>query len=142
MRELRTFGSTVERYMAGMSHLHTMHRTDLSALALIMDGKGNTPKALSEQLSLSPPATSAMLARLELAGHVRRSPMTDDRRSVHIEVTESAMAVGASMFGLLARHIRPVLDGHDPAELRRLTEILQQLVAAANSAIEHTHPAS
>lgn len=128
--------------MAGMSHLHTMHRTDLSALALIMDGKGTTPKALSEQLSLSPPATSAMLARLEQAGHVRRTQMTDDRRSVHVEVTESAMAVGASMFGLLARHIVPVLDAHDPAELQRFADILQQLIAAANSAIEHTHPGS
>lgn len=128
--------------MAGMSHLHTMHRTDLSALALIMDGKGTTPKALSEQLSLSPPATSAMLARLEQAGHVRRTQMTDDRRSVHVEVTESAMAVGASMFGLLARHILPVLDEQDPAELQRFAEILQQLIAAANSAIEHTHPGS
>lgn len=123
-----------------MSDLHTMHRTDLSALALIMDGKGTTPKALSEQLALSPPAISAMLTRLEHAGHVTRTPMTDDRRSVRIEVTPSARAVGGSIFGLLGRHVRPVLDARDPAELRRFTELLQEVVAATNTAIEQTHP--
>ncbi|MFI5425535.1 MarR family winged helix-turn-helix transcriptional regulator [Aeromicrobium sp. UC242_57] len=127
VRELRTFVNSVERYMAEMSHLHTMHRTDLTALSLIMEGKASSPKELSDVLALSPPATSAMLTRLEQAGHIERSQLPLDRRAVHIEMTESARSVGVSMFGVLARHMHPVLEAADPADLRTFAALLEQL---------------
>lgn len=134
VRELRTFVNSVEQYTTQMSHLHTMHRTDLTALALIMDGKADSPKALSEMLALSPPATSALLARLEQAGHIERSRVPDNRRSVHISVTDSAREVGGSMFGLLAKHMQPVLAAQAPEDLRKATALMADLAAAARAA--------
>lgn len=125
---------SVERYMTAMSHLHTMHRTDMTALSLIMDRKASSPKELSDVLALSPPATSAMLARLEQAGHIERSQVPGNRRSVHIEVTQAARAVGGSMFGVLAQHMRPILDAQDPADLRAFTVLMEQIVAATDAA--------
>ncbi|WP_456696475.1 MarR family winged helix-turn-helix transcriptional regulator [Aeromicrobium sp. P5_D10] len=134
VRELRTFVGSVERYMTEMSHLHTMHRTDLTALSLIMDHKASSPKELSDVMALSPPATSAMLARLEQAGHIERSQLPGNRRSVHIEITDTARAVGGSMFGVLAQHMRRVLDVQDPADLRAFTTLMEQIVAATDAA--------
>lgn len=134
VRELRSFSGEIERYIAQMSHVHTMHRTDLTALALVMDRGGASPGQISDGLGLSPSATSAMLDRLESAGHVRRTRVASDRRSVRVEVTDSARAVGGSMFGILARHMRAVLDTHDESELAAMAVLMEQINGAARAA--------
>jgi DNA-binding MarR family transcriptional regulator len=136
VRELRLFNLEIERYVQRMSHVHSMHRTDLSAIGLVMDRGGATPKDIAEGLNLSPSATSAMIDRLESAGHVRRERVESDRRSVRVEVTDQALAVGSSMFGLLARHMREVLDEHDDAELAAMASLMERLNAAARAASE------
>lgn len=136
VRELRAFSGEIERYVAQMSHVHTMHRTDLTALALVMDHGGASPGQISEGLGLSPSATSAMLDRLETAGHVRRTRVESDRRSVHVEVTDRARAVGGSMFGILARHMRAVLDAHDETELAAMATLMEQVNGATRAARE------
>lgn len=134
VRELRTFSGEIERYIAQMSHVHTMHRTDLTALALVMDRGGASPGEISEGLGLSPSATSAMLDRLESAGHVNRTRVESDRRSVRVEVTDSARAVGGSMFGILAGHMRAVLDAHDERDLAAMAALMEQLNGATRAA--------
>lgn len=134
VRELRTFSGEIERYVAQMSHVHTMHHTDLTALALVMDRGGASPGQISDGLGLSPSATSAMLDRLESAGHVRRSRGESDRRSVRVEVTDSARAVGGSMFGILARHMRTVLDAHEETELAATALLMEQINGAVRAA--------
>lgn len=142
VRELRAFVNSVERYTSDMGHLHTMHRTDLTALSFVMDGKASSPKQLSDALALSPPATSAMLSRLEQAGHIERSQVPGNRRSVHIEVTDSAREVGGAVFGLLARHMAPVLAAQDPTDLRKFTALMSELIAAADAARSQIGPTS
>ncbi len=134
VRELRSFSGEIERYIAQMSHVHTMHRTDLTALALVMDRGGASPGEISDGLGLSPSATSAMLDRLESAGHVSRARVESDRRSVRVEVTESARTVGGSMFGILARHMRAVLEGHDERDLAAMAALMEQVNAATRAA--------
>lgn len=134
VRELRLFNLEIERYVLRMSHVHAMHRTDLSAIGLVMDRGGATPKDIAEGLNLSPSATSAMIDRLERAGHVRRERVESDRRSVRVEITDQALAVGSSMFGLLAAHMREVLDEHDPDELAAMAVLMERINAAARAA--------
>ena len=134
VRELRIFNLEIERYTQRMSHLHAVHRTDLSAIGFVMDHGGATPKDIAEALNLSPSATTAMIDRLERAGHVRRERDAHDRRSVHVEITDQAVAVGSSMFGLLASHMRGVLDGHDERELAAMAALMERLNASARAA--------
>ncbi|NRQ49980.1 MarR family winged helix-turn-helix transcriptional regulator [Aeromicrobium stalagmiti] len=134
VRELRIFAGEIERYILQMSHTHSMHRTDLAAIALVMDRETTTPKDISDGLGLSPSATTAMLDRLERAGHVTRERVETDRRSVHVEITDTAIAVGGSMFGILARHMRQVLDTQDDAELARTAALMEQINTATRAA--------
>lgn len=136
VRQLRMFNLQTGRYVQRMSHRHSMHRTDLAAIGLVMDRGGATPKDIAHGLNLSPSATTAMIDRLERAGHVRRERVAGDRRSVRVEVTEQALAVGASMFGLLAAHMRPVLDAYDQDELEALAGLMQRINAAAAAAAD------
>lgn len=134
VRELRIFAGEIERYILQMSHTHSMHRTDLAAIALVMDRETTTPKDISDGLGLSPSATTAMLDRLERAGHVTRERVETDRRSVHVEITDTAIAVGGSMFGILAHHMRQVLDTQDDAELARTAVLMEQINTATRAA--------
>jgi DNA-binding MarR family transcriptional regulator len=140
VRSMRGFGNELEAYVGAAGRERAMHRTDLTGLALVMDeersGTPMTPGRLSAALQLSAPATSAMLDRLERLGHVRRTRHATDRRSVVVEVTEHARAVGGAMFGQLGRHIAPVLADYDDEQLALVAEFLDKAAQATRAARE------
>ena len=138
VRALRSFTNETELYVGAAGREAAMHRTDLTGLAMVMDrgdtGTPMTPGQLSAALHLSAPATSAMLDRLERLGHVHRSPHPTDRRSVVVEMTDHARAVGEQMFGRLAAHLAPVLAGRSEEELADVAEFLEAVGAATRAA--------
>lgn len=134
IRELRTFSEEIERYISQMSQLHTMHRTDLSAIALIMELGEASPRDISDGLGLSPSATSAVLNRLERAEHVRRWQSATDRRSVRVEVTDQARTVGKAMFMQLAQHVNKALELHDDGELAETAVLIEEINRATRAA--------
>jgi DNA-binding MarR family transcriptional regulator len=129
---LRAFTTAMDRYIDVHGGTVGMHRTDLVALAHVMDasrrGAQMTPTELSSALNLSPPATSALLTRLEAVGHVRRTHASSDRRRVSIEMTNEAIGVGRQVFGPLAEAMRAAIAGSTRQEqdvvLRFLTDVL------------------
>lgn len=125
-------------YVAAAGREHEMGRTDLTGLTVAMDeeaeGHPVTPGRLSAALQLSAPATSALLDRLERLGHVHRSPHATDRRSVVVEVTEHARAVGSAMFGGLAQHYAPVLADYHEDQLELVAEFLCRVAEATHDA--------
>jgi DNA-binding MarR family transcriptional regulator len=144
IRAMRAFTNESELYVGAVSREATMHRTDLSGLAVVMDrgdtGDPATPGQLSAALHLSAPATSAMLERLERLGHVRRRPHPTDRRSVVVEMTDHARQVGGAMFGRLAAHMGPVLAGYSDEELALVADFLEKAGEATRAAREEIPP--
>lgn len=136
VRQLRIFNLETERYIQRQSQRHAMHRTDLAAIGLVMDRGGASPTDIANGLNLSPSATTAMIDRLERAGHVRRERHESDRRSVRVEVTDQALAVGSSMFGILAKHMRTVLDSYDEDELAAMALLMERLNGSARAAAD------
>lgn len=142
VRALRTYTTETELYVGAAGREHHMYRTDLAALAVVMDrtdqGERVTPGVLSETLNLSPSATSAVLDRLEQAGHVRRGPHPADRRSVVVDVTDHARAVGGSMFGRLGAHIGRVMSDYTDDQLTVIAEFLERACDATRRATQDT----
>ncbi len=140
IRALRTVTNETELYVGAAGREAAMHRTDLTGLAIVMDrgdtGTPVTPGQLSATLGLSAPATSAMLDRLERLGHVHRSPHPSDRRSVVVEMTDHARAVGETMFGRLAAHLAPVLAARTGEELATVAAFLEDVATATREARE------
>jgi DNA-binding MarR family transcriptional regulator len=140
VRGMRGLTNELEMYVAAAGREHRMGRTDLTGLAVVMDesAQGNpvTPGRLSAALQLSAPATSAMLDRLERLGHVHRTPHTTDRRSVVVEVTDHALAVGGAMFGRLAQHYAPLLADYDDDQLELVAGFLSRAAEATRDARE------
>jgi DNA-binding MarR family transcriptional regulator len=137
---LRTFTTAMDHYIDAHGGRHGLHRTDLNALAHVMDasrrGEDLGPGELASALNLSAPATSALLSRLEGVGHVQRRHSETDRRRVSIEMTEAAMQVGREVFAPIGGAIREVIAGYSPQErevvLRFLSEVVDRTIAASD----------
>ena len=130
---------TVELDAVGQrfAELHGLNRTDVRALVAIMDaarrGTALTAGALGEAVDLRSASVTALVDRLERAGHLRRVRDTDDRRRVVLEMSDSARAAGGEFFGGLQRDLLGAMADYSDDELavvaRFLTEMTDVIVA-------------
>ena len=115
---------------------HGLGRTDVRALVAIMDatraGSALTAGALGAAVGLSSASVTALVDRLERAGHLRRVRDTDDRRRIVLEMSDSAMAAGAEFFVGLQRDLLRAMAHYSDDELavvrRFLTEMTDVIV--------------
>lgn len=79
---------------------HRLHPTDMRALVAIMDaarsGQVMSPGRLGEELGLTSASVTALLDRLEQAGHIHRIRDQHDRRRVTLEIDQQALVLGRS----------------------------------------------
>ncbi|WP_427168653.1 MarR family transcriptional regulator [Streptomyces sp. C1-1] len=112
-----------------------MHPTDVRALIALMDaaraGEETTAGRLGAALGLNSAGTTALVDRLERAGHVRRVRSERDRRRVVIEVEEQAVALGWAFFGPLIGRTAELLRGYDERELAAIRGFLEGVREAA-----------
>ncbi|MGY2002740.1 MarR family winged helix-turn-helix transcriptional regulator [Blastococcus sp. SYSU DS1024] len=101
--------------------LHGLGRTDVRALVAVMDaarrGEALTAGRLGAAVELSSASVTALVDRLERAGHLRRVRDDADRRRVTLEMSPEAMAAGAEFFGGLQRDLLAAMEGFSEDEL-------------------------
>lgn len=102
VRLLRQLTVETDRFVEIFGEKQRMHRTDLNALAVIMDARWTdepmSPTRLAEALHLSASATTSVLDRLEASGHVERARHPHDRRKVELRVSAKALEWGRDFF--------------------------------------------
>lgn len=115
-----------------------LHPTDVRALIILMDasraGEETTAGRLGAALGLNSAGTTALVDRLERAGHVRRVRGERDRRRVVVEVDERAVALGWSHFGPLIGRAVELLRGYDARERAAIRDFLTGVRDAAAEA--------
>ena len=138
--QLQTFTFEANRFAQVFAGAHSLHTTDLTALAHVSrataTGELITAGELSRVLSLSTSATTAVVDRLQRAGHVERVHDPVDRRRVRVRMTPSAQELAAQFFTPLGERMRHVLAGCGEEDLRRFGEILGRLVEGARAAAD------
>ena len=111
-----------------------LHFTDLQALIAVMHaerrGDPLTPGRLGETLGLSSGATTAVIDRLERAGHLRRTRESADRRVVHLRYGEPGMELAVAFFAPLGARSHAVMDGFSRAELESVRRFLSGMLGA------------
>jgi len=129
---IRQLNVELDRFAEMFGQAHGLYRTDLSALVVIMDadrrGETMTPTRLAKALNLSASATTAVLDRLEKAGHLRRDRSADDRRRVHLVMPERTLRLGAQLFGPLGEAYARAWAGFDAAERATIVRFLQATI--------------
>ncbi len=129
---------TVELDAVGQrfAEAHGLGRTDVRALVAVMDaarrGEPVTAGGLGAAVGLSSASVTALVDRLERAGHVRRVRDPADRRRVALEMSEASMAAGAAWFGGLQRELVAAMAEFTDADLdvvRRFLTAMTDVIA-------------
>jgi DNA-binding MarR family transcriptional regulator len=124
--------------------VHGLGRTDVRALVAIMDaarrGQALTAGALGSAVGLSSASVTALVDRLERAGHVRRVRDPQDRRRVALEVSDAAMAAGAEHFGGLQRDLVGAMGGYSDEELAVVRRFLEGMTGVIERHARAGHP--
>lgn len=131
---LQEFTVETERYVERVGSAHALHRTDMNALAFMVQAarSGNpvTPGRLGEALNLSSPATTALIDRLDRAGHLTRHRSETDRRQIQLSMTSHAREVGSTLFSPLAAHLDAALTEYSLPERQLAERFLRDMVRA------------
>ncbi|NUR84184.1 MAG: MarR family transcriptional regulator [Nonomuraea sp.] len=139
---LRRFNMESDRFIERFAALHRLHRTDLNALVVILDafneGRALSPGELGAALALSPPATTALVDRLEGAGHVERRRSATDRRKVEVVMNEQAVRLAGQFFAPLGAHLSAAISTLSEAERRVVGDFLARTTAATQAATRET----
>ena len=89
----------------------------------------DTIAALSRELELDPGAMTRSLDRLEAKGLVRRERSTEDRRVVHLVMTEEGEKIARLVPPVMAEVLNKHLKGFSEDEWKQLIALLARMVA-------------
>ena len=142
IHRLRALTVQLDLLGAEFAQKHALHPTDLRALIGLLDreraGEIATPGWLAEHLRLNTASITALVDRLERAGHVRRDRDSDDRRRVILRVTPAAEKLGWDFFGPLIGRAVGVLDSFSPEQLAAIDEFLSRMRAVVENVRDTT----
>lgn len=103
---------------------------------------GCTPIAMARDLSVDPAALTRSLHRLEAKGLLRRERSTQDRRVVHLHLSDEGRAVAEHVPGVLADVLNAHLGGFSHDEWQLLLRLLQRMLANGEALKAATAPAA
>ena len=87
-----------------------------------------SPGKLAEEMGLSSGAMTNRLDRLEAAGLIRRLPDPDDRRALHVELTDAGWQAWQDSTGAQAKKEALLASALDPTEKEVLNDLLRRLM--------------
>ncbi|MEA2687841.1 MAG: hypothetical protein QOD51_448 [Candidatus Eremiobacteraeota bacterium] len=91
--------------------------------------EGFTQRELSERIAIQEQSTVATIDAMEKRDLVIRVRSTQDRRKIHIHLTERGRGLRTQFLGYAARVINGATAGFDPDEIEDLRALLQKLKA-------------
>lgn len=104
-------------------------RTLLSTLRRAGPPYRLTAGELAKRCRVSPGAISQQTARAEREGHVRRVKSTQDRRTVHVELTAAGHELIERTVTDLLEHEETLVSALTPAQRDQLADLLRVLLA-------------
>jgi DNA-binding MarR family transcriptional regulator len=130
---LRGAITLVSRRMRATRPVGELTPSQFSALGSLDLAGALTPSELAESERVRPPTITRIVAKLEAAGLLRRTPHATDRRQVILEPTEQGRAVlrqaRRAREAWLARQLAE-LEPDERETLRRAAEILTRIARA------------
>jgi len=134
---LRLFTVETDVFVDVFARAHALGRNDLNAIMWISQASGAgdplTAGELATRLGLGPPATTALIDRLEQAGHVRRERDGEDRRKVTLAMQEPALALAVAFFQPLGARMDGAVADLGTDQLAITAEVVRRLTAAVTT---------
>ncbi|GLZ78300.1 hypothetical protein Afil01_31070 [Actinorhabdospora filicis] len=134
---LRVYGghyTELSRRFAAWLGLHATDATAVLEIAAAEErGTPLSPARLSERISLSTGATTALLNRLETAGHITRTREHTDRRVVTLRSGEHIQQRADEFFGPLGKRLEEAMAHYPPELLARFQAFMTDLNATMDA---------
>ncbi|WP_329611806.1 MarR family winged helix-turn-helix transcriptional regulator [Kitasatospora herbaricolor] len=141
---LRIYGghyAELGRRFAAWLGLHSTDATAVLEIAAAEErGSPLSPARLSERIALSTGATTALLNRLEAAGHITRSREHPDRRIVTLRSGAHIQERADEFFGPLAHRLDAAMAGYPPELLQRFEAFVADLNVTLESHLAEQKP--
>ncbi|WP_307812772.1 MarR family winged helix-turn-helix transcriptional regulator [Micromonospora coerulea] len=132
--DLRRYSVDAQHVGHAFAALHGLNATDLHALIAVMDaelaGDPITPGRLGEQLNLSSGSVTALIDRLERAGHIRRDRDTADRRKILLHYADRGAALAMEFFQPLGSRTDRVMARFTDEELAVVHRFMAEMSAS------------
>lgn len=111
---------------------------DLSALRAInvMERGSVSPKYILEQLGLKSASVTAVLDRLEKAGHITRTVSATDRRSWDIALTKETAEATHDLYEVLGTTIADMFTERSAQEMSTAISAIDDLVTSLDAAAD------
>lgn len=106
---------------------HGLTHAQWTPLFLLRQGRVNTLAELSRELQLDAGALTRTLDRLEAKGLCTRERSTQDRRVVHLALTEEGLAASAHVPKVLCETLNAFLSGFSHDEWQTLLDFLRRM---------------
>ncbi|MFE2009894.1 MarR family winged helix-turn-helix transcriptional regulator [Streptomyces sp. NPDC059491] len=137
MESFRIYGghyAELSRRFAAWLGLHSTDATAVLEIAAAEErGTPLSPARLSERISLSTGATTALLNRLEAAGHITRAREHSDRRIVTLRSGSHIQERADEFFGPLAHRLDATMSPYPPQFLEQVEAFMADLNATMDS---------
>jgi DNA-binding MarR family transcriptional regulator len=144
---LQVFTVESDVFVDVFARAHGLGRSHLNAIMWIsasaQTGQPLTAGELATRLGLGPPATTALIDRLESAGHVVRTRDTQDRRKVTITMQDPALQLAMQFFAPLGVRMAAAIAGDPVSDLQTTSKVVRKMTQAVTAArVAATRPSS
>ncbi|WP_217548089.1 MarR family winged helix-turn-helix transcriptional regulator [Streptomyces sp. GbtcB6] len=127
----RAYQAAVDDFDRELARLFGINETDLRCLEiLLLELPEALPSQLAERLGLTTGSTTALLDRLEKAGHLARSPHPTDRRKSIVRATPAFQKAAYDLMApLVDEGHQMVADNYTPQQIATITDYLRRAIA-------------
>jgi DNA-binding MarR family transcriptional regulator len=129
LAEVRRVYAAIERFDQAMAVTLNIDRSALRAVNAMESGP-ISPTAIALQLGLTSGAVTALLDRLDSAGHIERIAIKSDRRKRDVTLTKKARSSAGQKYGLLGKTIAKSFLSDDAASFTAASHTLTSLANA------------
>jgi DNA-binding MarR family transcriptional regulator len=131
---LRLYSSHAQHIGHAFAHQNQLGPADLHALIAVMEaeraGQPLTAGMLAKELNFSTSSVTALVDRLERAGHIYRARDTRDRRKVFLRYADTGAEVARRFFAPLGRRSDSVMEQFTVKELATIKRFLAAMTQA------------
>lgn len=122
------------RVMAALTRVaaeHDLSLTQLRVLGIVRDRRCKMSE-LADYLGLDKSTISGLVDRAEKRGLLQRAPNPDDGRAVDVFITDNGANLAEEGAVQVATALAPMTDQLTTAETRRLTTLVERLIASGS----------
>jgi DNA-binding MarR family transcriptional regulator len=133
LRAVRTLYDAVDAFDVALAGDMGLDRTALRAVNAMEDA-AISPGELGRRLHLASGSVTALLDRLERAGHIERHLSASDRRRRDARLTQATHRQAGERYEALAQALRAAFADADDRDLARVTTALEAVATAFTTA--------